>query len=123
MKLPKLKEVQAAKEKTCKGYIVRATVNDFYHVVSSGRNQGDQRIGSHITLRRLKRDSCAGCEECGWMEEVLNDINEGFQINGINEVEHGKKYSIEANWTPCGMDYMGDVESDGFYLVEVKEKK
>lgn len=79
--------VDPLKEKPiCKGQIYKGKINCYV-------NKAGHYVYSE-TMVPAKRKSCKGCEECGWLDEILSEYigNEMFPI--INNIEHEKFYIL-----------------------------
>ncbi|MCK5020020.1 MAG: hypothetical protein KAS32_23405 [Candidatus Peribacteraceae bacterium] len=94
----------------CKGVVYRASVYS-----------GMTKLGPmfRVRLKKLKRKSCPGCENCDWVEESLQ---EGTGIINMNDVEDKKMYTPricnqQTDWET------GYVDGYDFRLEEVKEDK
>jgi len=122
MLLDKVK-TKKTKERTCPGQIFRAAVSHYSTTYERGHNVGQINIGLRIQMWRLKKFSCPGCEECGWIFEYLPEINDDdFPVEGIKEVENGKAYLLEGVFSP-GRYEEGDYdELDGFRFIEWKDE-
>jgi hypothetical protein len=91
-------------EEPCKGRIYRAQVSSWANT---------HLLGARTRLSLLKRDSCPGCEKCGWLDEALEEVGSDWPIQNIDTVQDGKKYKLRA----CNFSY--DYESgitDGYDL-------
>jgi len=68
----------------CKGLVFRGFSSMFF---------SDGRLEERRGIRLLKRESCAGCEKCGF---ILDDLSEQVIIGSmiIPEIEHGKLYEV-----------------------------
>lgn len=96
----------------CKGVIYRASVSNYYK---------DGNIGFNTKLRKLKRKSCKGCGNCGWLEDDLQEFlyNEGGLI-GVDKLEQGKLYTVIV--VNESRDYeSGHVDDYDLEFKEVKE--
>lgn len=103
----------------CKGWLFRADVSQYFSRSKHKRTYGKMTIGHAVRLRHLKRTSCHGCPQCGWMDEYLEDTVGDLPVDGIEECEHGKIYELKGAFSGTGED----VEFEGFYLAPYKEKK
>jgi hypothetical protein len=106
---PKEKEIR----ENCKGLYWRAEVSSYCY---------EGRIGVKKTLKLLKRKSCKGCEQCGWVQEFLNeDVFNDPEIDYLADIEHGKMYTYSASSYKGPYDlYADDIEIE---FIEVKEDK
>lgn len=68
----------------CKGLVFRGFNSMFF---------SDGRLEERRGIRLLKRESCPGCEKCGFL---LDDMSEQVIIGSmiIPEIEHGKLYEV-----------------------------
>jgi len=86
-----------------------------------------KRIASHKELRLLKRKSCEGCYECGWLLEGIGEDISGMVaygdiavIQGIENIENGKLYTL--NFIEDGRDLeSGYVDDWHWEIQEIKE--
>ncbi len=52
-------------------------------------------------LRLLKRKSCPGCEECGWIMDCIKEdiyLDGGKDSSMFSKMEHGKLYIPHFTW-------------------------
>ena len=100
------------KAKTCKGLYWRGSENIFM--------DSDGRIKQTKELRILKKKSCPGCEECGWIfDEIGGSIACGVASNLLSKIEHGKLYQFKCN-TATEWE-SGITEIDKIWFEEVEE--
>lgn len=108
------KEIKYPNKVPCKGLFFRVAENAYYQ---------DGIYFRSIKLKKLKRISCSGCEECGgWLEDYMQedctmDFGGGIDVSGIH---HGD--IVEPIYTPAidfetGIDEGGDI-----HFRKVKEK-
>ena len=101
------------KQSDCGGLFYRADVSQY---------STDKGFSLKINLNKLKRKSCEGCGECGFIEDDLQErlCNEVLPIN-METVEHGKIYRlITTNWS---IDWeTGIVDDWDLELIEVEDK-
>lgn len=71
----------------CRGVIFKARVSTY---------NTKRGIGFTIRLDRMNKLSCPGCEQCGWVDETLEDWISYTGEPPLNflEVENGKLYTI-----------------------------
>jgi len=75
----------------CKGLVFRAHVSRY---VSGGR------ICERRELRLLKRESCPGCKECGWIfDSQAEDLSNGCGVS-LDNLEDGALYRLTGSGTP-----------------------
>lgn len=80
-------------------------------------------MGDTVRLRFLKKRSCTGCGTCEWLSEEFEqtkymDGGINFPFAGINDVEHGKLYTIHIeSW----QDYFGEYDYE-ISIIEVKDE-
>ena len=89
MNLIKSMKLNEKKEKvgTCKGKLFRGKVNAFVN------NEGEYVYQER--MRPLKRASCEGCLECGWLNEALEETVLSKDIPIINNIKHGATYRLQ----------------------------
>ncbi|MFA7100084.1 MAG: hypothetical protein WC143_08430 [Eubacteriales bacterium] len=110
-------ETEKDKKPPCNGPVYRASVRSY---IGSGKNGQKDRLNFHVQLNRLKRKSCPGCEQCGYIYDYLNEIVENDEIEGVCDVEDKKLYRFE--FVADGYDYEGGYCDDWHLkLVELKE--
>lgn len=82
------KKVEAAPvEYKCKGLVFKG-----YYSIFKTQNGFEQRQG----LRFLKRKSCPGCINCGWIKN--EEFDEAIVMNRVlmqNDIENGKLYTLK----------------------------
>lgn len=69
----------------CIGQKFRCNINTYVH---------NDTYSHSIQMRRLKRKSCLGCEECGW---VMDELAEHISCDGLPIIQHpnhGAIYSL-----------------------------
>lgn len=94
---------------TCKGIKFRGYASTFW----SG-----YKLESRCGVRFLKKDSCAGCSKCAHFDEFMEETPEN--IIGLNEVEHGKLYTLRV--TNISRDWeSGIVDEWDLQLVELNQ--
>lgn len=112
--------------KKCKGVLFRASVSHYSNEYERGRNAGQINIGYNIKLVRLKKHSCPGCDLCGWIYEILPEIDlDTFSIDNITDVKNKRVYQLKGSFSGSGLLGFAqvDVDLDYLYLEEVKEPK
>ena len=70
----------------CKGLIFRGKVNKYIN-----------SKGEYVVTKRmspLKRNSCSGCKECGWLMDELFEFISNDYDPFQKEVEHNKLYRL-----------------------------
>ena len=106
----------------CKGVIFRARVSQYSLTYKSPSNFGVLSINFRVQLRKLKRKSCPGCEHCGWIYDLLDEIDmEENYIQGIESAEDQKLYTIVPVYSYSDSMMMGHPELDYLELQEVKD--
>lgn len=73
-----------------------------------------------VALKHLKNKSCSGCENCGWLHDVVQEVNESWPIIGLESCEDGELYTI----VPCNesRDFeSGIIDSYDLKIREFKE--
>lgn len=71
----------------CTGLTYRARVNNYYHNGS---------VVYQTKMAKLKRQSCPGCEQCGYLEDNLFEfISNKSNILFPEEVVDGKLYTLQ----------------------------
>ena len=78
------------KEK-CKGLRFRG-IKNFYVKVSEDNTAG--RVVLKQEFRLLKKQSCPGCEKCGWIFDDLREDVDGDFVVFPEEIEDGAVYYI-----------------------------
>ena len=74
-----------------------------------------------VRLNELKRKSCSGCPECGWIDDSFGELSSDWPILGIEKAEHGKLYRI--GMTNISRDYeSGWVDDYDLELIELEEE-
>lgn len=105
MVLPEL----ISKKEPCKGR--------FYRYTQSAYRANDGSVQTKETFKLLKRDSCKGCEKCGWIEEDIAEViswEEGIPV--YDTFQHGDT----AYWFTDGYrdyEYGWQSEESGFKKV------
>lgn len=97
----------------CKGLYWRGSENTYLSSHGS--------VELRKSLRLLKRKSCSGCEDCGWILEEIKDAiyNEALYIDNI---EHGQTYMLKFTLYRGYFDLSSEIEDIWFEEVEdVKE--
>jgi hypothetical protein len=113
-----IKNLEKDKKPPCNGPVYRASVRSFQSTTINGQ----ERLNFNIQLNRLKRKSCPGCEQCGYIYDYLDEIVENDEIEGVCDVEDKKLYRFE--FVEDGYDYEGGYCDDWHLkLVEFKEKQ
>ena len=78
--------IDISKEDTkssCKGVIFKAKLNTYY---SKGKYVYQE------SMQILKRKSCPGCVECGWIHEELSETIDEYNL--IEDFEDGALYTL-----------------------------
>lgn len=108
-------KIEERNNTSCKGLVYRGVINDYIDAKGN--------IVFKTILRPLKRKSCAGCKECGWIEET---INEDFAcecsngIIGVDKIEDKKLYTIKC--VNISRDFeTGHIDSWDWTLVPYEE--
>ena len=102
-------------QNNCKGLIFRAHVHSF---ISSHRS-----IEVKKSLRLLKRKSCKGCKHCEWIwDEMMNEILDCEIEDFAGDIENGKKYKLNAVWSPGTYEYPDDGDMN-YSFTQWEEKK
>ena len=73
-----------------------------------------------VRLKLLKRMSCPGCEECGWVYDQLREVGPDWPLLGVEKIEDGKVYTIGV----CNMctDWeTGTIDQCDLEVIEVKD--
>ncbi len=97
-------------KETCKGRIYRCSTHNYISKYKS--------IEVRKSLRLLKKSSCPGCAECGWMDQVLQDEIEGDCYNDfLSGLINGNKYKLIGKWIPGSYEYPEEGE------LEIKFQK
>lgn len=115
----KLAEIEMEELMKCKGQIFRASVSSYGGVYEDKRwNRSDIKIGFRTELRRMKTLSCPGCNHCGYLFDLLYEINiNDFPVEGIEKCEHKKLYKLVGVFSPD--HFHSDAELDGLQFQEV----
>lgn len=97
---------------SCKGLVFRCEINEYF----SG-----ERIVQKTTYRLLKRKSCPGCDQCGFMRDDLNEMISGqYGMIWPDNPKHGALYSPRV--TNVARDWeTGYVDDWDIILEEVVE--
>lgn len=98
----------AVKKEPCKGRFYKGVINTFIN--SKGH------IIEKKSLIPLKKLSCKGCEECGYLNEYLQEDISCNTFPPLDRIEHGKIYKIYVHGWQC---YEGDWDSE-WVIQEVK---
>lgn len=102
---------KAAKPDKCNGRIYRAAVNTFLN------SRGD--IVYKELFRFMKRMSCKGCEQCGYLSDDLHEELACQTFKTPADVEHGALYRLAT--TNIGYDYeTGICDSWDIELIKIK---
>lgn len=109
-----LKAMEGFDNNSCNGHIFRADCSQYY-------NPDRQVVGQSIKLCRLKRLSCPGCDRCGYLYDLLDDIGED-PIEGIESAEHGLVYELYGVFSPAGTFDL-EPEYEGLAIREIKEEQ
>ena len=100
-------------EEVCKGLFFRAAKTCWFNY---------EGMGETTRLRLLKKRSCKGCDTCEWLSEEFEQTKDcddsSFPFIGINDIEHGKIYTIDVD---SYRSYEGEYECE-IYLKEVKDE-
>ena len=97
----------------CKGLFFRCRFNTFIN--------SKHELVSTIRMVPLKRLSCKGCEQCGWMPEYLWEDMSNDTCPDLTEVEDGEAYKLI--FIPDPPDYeTGIVESGYFVFRQVRDE-
>jgi len=104
-------DIEPVQENQCKGDIFKANVS---------LCKTERGVLFSVRLNKMKRLSCPGCKYCGWLDDDLNELDpERFPLLGIENVEHGKLYTITT--TNVSRDFeTGWIDSWDLEVVEVK---
>ena len=79
-------EVTESKEQPdCKGQIFRADVSQYWN---------GEDFGSRIRMRRLKRKSCPGCQNCDYLLEYLDEFCSEQSVILPDNPKHGALYEL-----------------------------
>ena len=73
-------------ETFCKGLVYRLSINQFI-------NKRGQIIYKE-TMTPLKRESCPGCEQCGWLKDALKEQIAIEDAVSFDDMEHNAKYYL-----------------------------
>ena len=73
----------------CKGRVYRAVVNHYIN------KRGDIIHNNRLNL--LKRKSCKGCGDCGWIEEVLKEEVYNTPLE-LTNLKPGKEYKLQIDY-------------------------
>ena len=91
----------------CKGLVFRASVTQWCNC---------KGIGQTVRLKLLKRQSCTGCEYCGYYSEFFNETEDELYLG---DLEHGKIYSIDfetsQDWESGHTEVEGIIFNGGNY--------
>ena len=79
-------------EQPCKGRIYKCKINNFI-------NSKDEIIYNQRFVL-LKRESCPGCEACGWMDEALDEFTKKYPFLIDEYAEHDAKYYLDIEGSP-----------------------
>lgn len=91
MKLNQLEKMEFKKiENKCKGVIVRGNVTHFHSWVSNTRF----RIVKTFQVTYQKKKSCPGCEHCGFIRELIEEIGIDNEVENMEDIEHDKLYDL-----------------------------
>uniref|UniRef100_A0A6M3XWC2 Uncharacterized protein n=1 Tax=viral metagenome TaxID=1070528 RepID=A0A6M3XWC2_9ZZZZ len=93
----------------CKGLIFRARINNFVCYKN--------KIVKSREMRLLKKESCQGCEHCGYIWEDLHEgILNDSRFIALDNIEEGKKYRIKC----CidSTDFYSGYADDWHYIFE-----
>lgn len=82
-------KVTECKVTECKGRVYR------FFVGNSQSLDGD--IMQVQRFRLLKRQSCPGCPECGWMKDVIKEDCSLGTMPDTRRCQHGKRYRLCCN--------------------------
>jgi hypothetical protein len=105
--------IEDKSEKVCKGKFFRASVNGF---MSAGGTYTYQE-----RMKPLKRMSCSGCVDCGWIEDDLNEFINNEVFPGVKTgIENGAIYTLTV--TNISRDWESGVV-DGYELQFVKYRQ
>ena len=99
-------------KESCNGIIYKADVQH----CSTARG-----VLFSIRLNKMKRLSCPGCKQCGFIEDDLGMVSLIWPIIGIEKAEHNKLYAL----VPCNesRDYeSGYIDSWDLKLVGYDEE-
>ena len=97
--------------KVCKGLYWRAKINTFLSSYNS--------IEHKESLRFLKRKSCPGCEQCGWVFDYIQEAV-GFDGIVIQDLEDGGLYTY--NVVTSKGYYDPYPETDYIEFIKVKKE-
>jgi hypothetical protein len=105
----------------CPGQLFRADRSEFFSPQQGAR---PDTLGVTIRLRRLKRLSCPGCDQCAYLFDILPEVDmNDFPVDGIETVEHGRLYEVYGRFSPVGNIMPGaDEELDGLAIREIPEE-
>ena len=107
--------VNKIKETSCAGKIYKAKINNY--ISKTGE------ICNKKSLRLMRKLSCPNCEECGWIEEAVQEhIACGYLLLNFEKIEHDKLYTIRT----CNLhvDYeTGCVDDCDLEIVPLPEKR
>ena len=78
---------QKTTPKKCNGMVFRGRLNAF--VNSKWEYVYQER------MLPLKRKSCPGCEQCGYLDEYLHEFTSMGTLPIIENIEHGAIYSLQ----------------------------
>lgn len=108
-----MKPVTVSDKTGCQGVFFRYKSNTFYQ---------DGKYQSSMIFKKLKKKSCKGCEQCGYLEEQLAE-NVGMDIPVlIDQEKEGGVYQL--GWTNLSTDFETGIVDDwdiSFELVKQKE--
>jgi hypothetical protein len=98
----------------CKGKVYRGKRNAFINAK-----------GEYVYQERmlpLKRQSCSGCEKCGWMDDELPEFISNDTLPIIHQIEDGATYRLSVvdesrDWES------GQVDDWDFEFVKINENK
>ena len=78
-------------------------------------------IFQSIRLTILRRKSCKGCKQCGGMYDQMSEICNDWEVEGLQDVEHGGLYRLSIVIT--GYDFETGHPDEWNYKVEkIKEE-
>ena len=85
----------------CKGVIWKCYESTF--------SSGFDTIGNRKYLKILKRKSCPGCKECGWIYDDFSDFVSNGDIS-ISNCENGKLYELVMHTSQGYYDLYPDID-------------
>ena len=107
-----IKPVEVISEKPgkqkCKGIVYRGRRSQYFL---------NGTVHERLTLKVLKRMSCAGCEKCGWVEEFLFEWVSMYDMD-LSHIEDGNFYKIEVVSSQGYFETQPEIDEVKFVKIE-----